>query len=176
MKKVILNLQQDRLVFLFIIIGIVLLIFPEAVAAVIPYILGFGLLIYAVVTIVISLKYPDSDAKLGDGIVKAVIGIVILFLDADSLSVIGVIWAVQSLFDAAEEIEEFRESKKFNIISFICIVLSIVFAVMLMMDPFEHFSVHVFILGLEIIVSVFIRRRRLIKRDESEKNKEASAS
>ena len=129
----------------------------------IPYIIGIGSLIYAVINIVVSIKYPESDAKLGDGIIRAVTGAVVLFMKADSIAILGVIWAVQSLHDVAEEIEEYRESKAFSIISCISMIISIILAVMLMIDPFEHFETHVRILGLEIISSVFIRRRRLIK-------------
>ena len=163
MKKIILNLQRDRLVFIFVIVGVVLIAFPEYIAGAVPYIIGIGLLIYAVTTIFVSLKYPDSDAKLGDGIIKAVTGAVVLFMKADSISILGVIWAVQTLHDVAEEIDEYRESKSFSIISCISMIISIILAVMLMMDPFEHFETHVRILGLEIIASVFIRRRRLMK-------------
>ena len=170
MKKIILNLQKDRVVFLFVIIGAVLIAFPENVAGAIPYIIGIGSLIYAVINIIVSCKYPKSDAKLGDGIIKAVTGTVILFLKSYAISILGVIWAVQSLHEVAEEIDEYRETKTFNIISCISMILSIILAVMLMMDPFEHFDTHVRILGLEIISSAFIRRRRLIKisRQEAE--------
>ena len=163
MKKIVLNLKQDREAFLFAVIGLLLIAFPDHVAFAIPYMLGIGSIVYACINIFISLKYPDSDAKLGDGIIKGVIGGVCLFLEAKSLSILGVIWAVQSLTEVAEEIEEFRTNKTFSPLSCISMVISIVLAVMLMMDPFEHFSVHVQVLGLEIIASVFIRSRRIRK-------------
>jgi hypothetical protein len=39
-------------------------------------------------------------------------------------------------------------------------IISVVLAAMLMMDPFEHFNMHVRVLGLEIISTVFIRRKK----------------
>ena len=168
MKNIIFNLQKDRVVFLFVIIGVILIAFPENVAGAIPHIIGIGSLLYAMTNIIVSLKYPETDAKLGDGIIKAVTGAVILFMKSDSIAILGVIWAVQSLHDVAEEIEEYRESKAFSIISCISMVISIILAVMLMMDPFEHFEMHVRILGLEIISSAFIRRKRLIQTSRQE--------
>ena len=170
MKKFIVNLQKDRVVFLFVIIGLILIIFPKNISTVIPYVLGISSILYAIANIIVSLRFPASDAKLGDGIIKAITGGVIIFLKADAISILGVIWAVQSLHDVAEEIEEYRESKEFSIVSCISMGISILLAVMLMIDPFEHFATHVRILGLEIISSAFIRRKRFVKMPEQTGN------
>ena len=129
-------------------------------AGAVPYILGIISLLYAAVNIIISLKYSDAETRLGDAVVKAVAGGIILFMKADSISILGVIWAMLSLQEVSKEIDECRETKKVSLISVISMLFSLVLAAMLMMNPFEHFTTHVRILGLEILSSAFIRRRR----------------
>ena len=160
MKELILNLKRDCLVYLFVVLGVILIAFPVQVAGAVPYILGVGSLLYAAVNIVISLKYPDAETRLGDGVIKAVVGVLALFMKAESISILGVIWAMQSLHEVSEEIDEYHKTKKITPISAISSIISLVLAAMLMMDPFEHFTTHVRILGLEMIASAFIRRRR----------------
>ena len=160
MKKLILQLKKDRQAYAFAVLGLILILFPKQVAGAVPYILGLGLILYALLNIVISIKYPDAETRLGDGIVKGVIGAVILTLKAESIGILGVIWAVQSLDEVAEEIDECRRTKTVSVISVIGMLVSLALAVMLMTDPSEHFSFHVRILGLEMISSVFIRRRK----------------
>ena len=160
MKKTILNLKKDRQVFVFVVVGLILIAFPKQVAGAVPYILGVSALAYAAVNIWISLKYQDAETSLGDAVVKGVIGLVLLFQKAESISILGVIWAVQSLHEVAEEIDEYRETKKFRLVGAVSTVFSMVLAAMLMMDPFEHFTTHVRILGLEIMASAFVRRRK----------------
>ena len=100
------------------------------------------------------------------------IGAVLLFLKGDSISIIGVVWAMLSLYESAQEIDEFREAKKVRVISIISIVISIGLAVLLMVNPFAHFYTHVRILGLEIIASAFIRGKnvRESKKEKPEEN------
>ena len=81
----------------------------------------------------------------------------------DSISVIGVIWAMQSMHEIAEEIDEIYKTKRVHLISLIGIIMTAVLAVLLMINPFEHITVHVRILGFEIIASIFVRRVRTKK-------------
>lgn len=104
--------------------------------------------------------FLDADTDLGDAIIKAVAGGVFLFMRSESISILGVIWAVLSLHEVAEEINEFRKTKKISFISGAGIVASLVLAVMLMMDPFGHFNTHVRILGIEILAFAFVRRKK----------------
>ena len=163
MKNLILNLKKDRQAFLFVILGLILIAVPAQISSAVPFLLGIPMVIYAILNVVISFRYREALPKLGNSILAGVLGLVILLQKADSLSTIGVIWAIFSLHESAEEINEFIETKHFNIVSCISIIISVVLAAMLMFDPFEHFETHIRILGLEIIASVFTRRKRLIE-------------
>ena len=112
MKKFILNLKSNALVYAFLVIGILFVMFPDQISEAVPYVLGILFLAYAAVMLVICLRKPDSKANLGDAITKAIVGAVLLFMKADSIAVIGIIWGVISLRDAAEEIDDMRKKKR----------------------------------------------------------------
>ena len=172
MKKIILALEDNRQIYAFVILGLILIIFPNAMGIAAPYILGAALLLYGIVNIVISVKYPESSVSLGDGVISVVAGGVFLAQRGNSVAILGVVWAMISLYEAAKEIDEYRKEKKINLIGIIVVIISIVLAVMLMVNPFVHFYTHVRILGLEIIAYVFVKviNDRKTKRDnEGEK-------
>ena len=160
MKKMILGLQKDGYVYVFVVLGIIMIIFPVYVGRAAPYLIGTGALVFGILNVVISLRYKDSSVSLGGGIVQIVAGVILLLQKAESIGILGVIWAMLSLIDVAHEIDEYRETKKISIVSAISIPAAIVLAAMLMMDPFAHFNTHVRILGLEIIAAALVRRSR----------------
>ena len=160
MKKVILGLKENRQVYLFIPLGILLTLFPHRFASIAPYVTGVALLAYAAVNLFVSVRYPDSGMDFGKSLVGVTLGTAILLQRSDSIATIGVIWAVRSLYEAAEELDELRETKKAPVVSLIGLSVSSVFALLLILNPFEHFATHIRILGLEILSSAFIRRRR----------------
>ena len=63
-----------------------------------------------------------------------------------------------SLYETAEEITESYIHKNYSVTGIISSVISIALAVLLLFNPFEHFSFHVRILGLEMIASVISNR------------------
>ncbi|MCR5452180.1 MAG: DUF308 domain-containing protein [Lachnospiraceae bacterium] len=151
--------KEDRQAYVFVIIGIILILFPDVLTAFAPYIIGIALIVYSVINIITSIKAPDSDARLGDAIIKGILGLIILFQREKSISAIGIIWAMESFYEVADEIDKYRKNKKFHIISLLSMIISTILAATLIMDPFEHFTVHVIVLGIEMIVSVFIHSR-----------------
>lgn len=168
MKELILNLKKDRLAFIFAILGIVLIAVPAKVVNVLPYVMGISMIVYSIANIIITIKFPDAETKLGNSILRGVLGVVILLQKSGSIATMGVIWAVLSLQEAAEEVNEVYKTKKFHAVSAVGVVISVVLAAMLMLDPFEHFTTHVRILGLEMLSSVFIRRFRLVRSKNEE--------
>ena len=161
MKKLIMGLQDNRQVFVFAVLGLLLILFPKEIGTAAPYILGILMVLYGCLNIILSLKYDDdASLSLGDGVVHIVIGGVLLFQKGDSIVLIGLVWAMISLYEAAREIDEFRKERKFTpvqIIRMIGMIISIALAVLLMINPFAHFYTHVRILGLEIIAASLVR-------------------
>lgn len=155
-------LKKDLQALVFVILGALLIIFPEELAGVIPYFLAYALIIYAVINIYVGLRYPDSDVSIGDAFLKIVLGFVILFLEDKSIGMIGILWALQSLYEVAGTIDEFISTRRFRPVKCAVAVFITILAVMLITDPFEHFSVHVIVLGLEIIAAALIGHKVLI--------------
>lgn len=157
MKNIIKGLQNKWIAFLFSIMGVLLIIFPDTFKDLTPCMLGIGLIVKGIIGVVTICRSKDqSKAKVGDIVVSFVLGAATLFHNANAIGAIGAIWAMSSLHDVAEEITEAFENKHFPVVGVIFSALSIFFAVLLLFDPFEHFSFHVVILGLEMVTSVFI--------------------
>ncbi len=151
--------KKDHQVYVFVIIGIVLILFPDVLTAFAPYIIGIALIVYSVVNVYTSINDPDSEVRLGDAIIKGILGIIILSQKEKSISTLGIIWAMESFYEVADEIDKYRKNRKFHLISLLSMIISTILAATLIMDPFEHFTVHVIVLGIEMIITVFIRSR-----------------
>lgn len=163
MKRFIKNLENYYIGILILIIGVLMLIFPEQIALVAPYFLGGGLIVRGIAVVFLAVRYKDASKGPGMAVLYCILGLVIMLLGSDAVGIIGVIWAVFSLEEVSTDIDEMWQNKRFPVIHIITAVISVVLAVMLIIDPFEHFTVHVMILGLEIIVSCSSRGVDLIR-------------
>ncbi len=151
--------KKDQQVYAFVIIGIILILFPDVLTELAPYIIGITLIVYSVINIFTYIGKPDSDIRLGDTIIKGILGFIILYREEKSITIIGIIWAMESFYEVAEEIDNYRKNKKFHLISLLSMIISIILATTLIINPFNHFTTHVIVLGIEMIVTVFIRSR-----------------
>ncbi len=158
-KRLLSKLKHNDQIYLFVIIGLVLIIFPSHIASYAPYIVGCALIVYSIIDTIMDLRYPDADISLGDSIVRGIIGVILLLETEQAIAIMGIIWAVFSLDDAAKEINDYYRTKQFRVIGALSIVLTIIFSAMLMLDPFGHLAFHIRILGLEMIAETFIKRR-----------------
>lgn len=157
MKKFIVGLKNDWIALLFAVIAILLIIFPMEFTAAIPYMLGLVLIVDGIAGIVMLCKKRSTRLTPGAVVIAIVLGAAILFHKADAVGPIGAIWAMVSLFKVAEEITQSVENKSFSAIQVIVSAGTVALAVMLLFDPFEHFAVHVRILGIEMLLYVLLR-------------------
>ena len=79
-------------------------------------------------------RYRDAGAKPGRAVLFLALGISILLNSSEAIGVIGAIWAMISLNEAAEEINEAAENKHFAPLQAVMTVISIALAVMLLFD------------------------------------------
>ena len=86
-----------------------------------------------------------------------------MYLKARSINIIGVMWAIFSLKEVSEEIDHMWAEKHVYIFCLLSSVVTVSLAVMLMMDPFDHFSTHIKVLGLMIISTTIAKTAGLIK-------------
>lgn len=160
MAKLLINmLKKDKQIYIFIPLGIVFILFAGKVSVYAPYIVGAALIVYAVINIFMAIRYPESEVNLGDAVIRGVVGVILLLETEQAIAILGIVWAVISLNDAAKEINDYHRTKKFRIIGAVGIVFTIIISALLMLDPFEHFAFHVRILGIEMIAETLIRRR-----------------
>ena len=168
MKKLIVGLDKDWLAFISGLIGVLLIIFPKNFVILIPWLLGITLLLHAVTSLVILLKYKDQKINAGSIVIYAVLGAVILIHNSEAIGVIGSVWAMISLKDVADEITQSYLEKHFSVFRLIASAVSVALAVMLLFNPFGHFELHVRVLGLEMLSSVFVRRHNIIQKTKAE--------
>ena len=112
------------------------------------------------------------DEAAGRTVLFLVLGAAILYHGDESIGMIGSIWAMLSLLEVAETIDEAAAEKHITALRCAAIIVSTALAVMLLFAPFEHFTTHVRILGAELMVSIFTRRRNLIREKRMEKAQE----
>lgn len=165
------NLKKDRQIFFFVLLGIVLILFPNSISAYAPYIVGVVLILYGIINIFMELRYPESEINLGGAVVRGVTGVILLMETEQAIAILGIVWAMMSLNDVAEEINDYWRTKNFRIVGAVSIVLTIVLSAMLMLDPFEHFAFHLRIVGIEMIAEVFIHRRNSMESIDESDNK-----
>ena len=175
MKRFIKNLENQYIGILLLIVGVLMLIFPEQIASVAPYILGGGLIVRGIAVVILAMRYRDTSKGPGMVVLYCVLGLVIMLHGGDSVGIIGVIWAVFSLAEVSTDINEMWKSKHYSAFHIITAVISIALAIMLIIDPFEHFATHVRILGLEIIASCFSRGLDLFRSEKKNNDTDRTA-
>lgn len=163
MKHFIRNLEKEYLVIVFLVVGILMVIFPETFAKGFPWVLGIAMILRGILVVLLAVYYKDPGHGPGKAILYWVLGLTILIRGSDATGIIGVMWAVFSLAEVSEEINEMWKEKHYSVIHLLGAVVTILLAVMLMVDPFRHFVTHVRILGLEILASCFARGFDMIK-------------
>ncbi len=165
MEKFILKLRNDRLVVLFAVIGLLLIAFPAQVTGVAPYLIGALLILHAALNLVLLRHRPELGDRLmmnavnpGRSFLFLVLGVAILVRRGDSIGPLGSIWAVLTLYEVHAEINEMVREKHFPILRVLLALVETALAIMLLLDPVEHFTFHVRILGIEMILYVVERR------------------
>lgn len=157
MKKWILELEEDWIVGIFAVLGLVLIIFPTPLTEAAHYIIGVGLLLRGAAGLFVILRYKTDEIKPGKLILYMALGAAVIYHQSDAVQLMGFVWAIMALDEVGEEINEMIEERRYPVWRILAAIVSAVLAVMLLFNPFHHFSVHVRVLGIEMLVSVFVR-------------------
>ena len=131
--------------------GVLLLLFPNHIVKLVPWVGGIGLIAAALLNLAVGIRDARPDFRPGRSVVYLALGVVLLMLKHESLGVIGVIWAMYTLYETAEEVNEAWHAGRIHPLRAIWLAASVVLAVLLMHDPFEHFVFHMRVLALELI-------------------------
>ena len=147
-----------------LIVGILMVLFPENLSHVFIWALGGAMILRGILVMILCLYYKEDEHGPGNVLLYVVMGLMIMYLKAESINIIGVMWAIFSLKEVSEEIDQMWKEKHVHIFCLLSSVVTVSLAIMLMMDPFDHFSTHVKVLGLMIISTTLAKTAGLIKK------------
>ncbi len=139
----------------YIITGILIIIFSKQIVEYLPYVVGSIMILVNIEAIVvdsIEKDYEHFGYKLG----IITLGILIMTACAHDFEAICIIWATISIVNGGRSLVkslfDIKKSKIINIIGFLLAILSIVLSIFLIINPLEHVTTHIILLGLEIIL------------------------
>ena len=164
MRDYILNLSNKNISIMILIVGILMVLFPENLSHVFIWALGGAMILRGILVMILCLYYKEGEHGPGKVLLYVVMGLMIMYLKAESINIIGVMWAIFSLKEVSEEIDQMWKEKHVHIFCLLSSVVTVSLAIMLMMDPFDHFSTHVKVLGLMIISTTLSKTAGLIKK------------
>ena len=144
---------------IFIILGVVLLIWPNTALDVVCRIVGAGLLVGGVAAVVMFLVSRDrnfvSVAALTAGVIIAVIGLWLFmnpkFLVALVPTIMGIIIMISGVVNLGETITIHREHGDGTLASFILAVLTIALGLLIFFNPFHTAALLVRVLAIVMI-------------------------
>lgn len=161
--KVLLKIKS----FVFPVIGIICIFWPEHITGALPYLLGGAM---AAVGLLMGISYfqdkqflEQSSEGLVYSIIMLIMGAAFIIKGKDALGAIGTTWAIIGIRKASKSLNQTIRQiymKKHFALSTAEFLIRILFAMILLFDPYEKFSTHVIILGLELIVTS-IRLKKL---------------
>lgn len=151
---------QTVICYLFPIIGVVCILIPGPVASVLPYLLGGAMVLAGIVkgtNYIQNKKFLGRNSyKLAHGLILLIMGTAFILQGTRSLGPMGTTWAIIGIRKASKSLERaIRQiyAKEHFIAPIMEFLLRIMLALFLLFDPFEKFSTHIAILGLELIVT-----------------------
>lgn len=151
---------QNVICYLFPIIGVVCILLPGYVTAVLPYLLGGAMVLAGMVRGVNDIRnkafLSRSSNGLAYGLILLIMGTAFIVQGANSLGPMGTTWAILGIRKASKSLgRAIRQihAKEHFFAPIMEFLLRITLALILLFDPFEKFSTHVAILGLELIVT-----------------------
>lgn len=151
---------QTVICYLFPIIGVVCILLPGYVTAVLPYLLGGAMVLAGIARGLNDIRNKEflgrSSYGLAHGLILLIMGAAFIVQGAKALGPMGTTWAIIGIRKASKSlgwaIRQIYAKENFfaPIMEFL---LRIILALILLFDPFEKFSTHVVILGLELIAT-----------------------
>lgn len=153
---------------LFAIIGLLCVIFPRQITAVLPYVLGIAMagagILYCLPHFRSREARVEHSSELASGCVLLVVGIVCIVHGEEFIGPMGIVWAIIGIRKAARSlshaIQEFGTNMAW-VTSFIEFLVRMTLSVLLLLYPMEKFVGHIVLLGLELIAVSIRPAKRL---------------
>ena len=154
------NLWQKIKTVLYIIAGLLVIIFHEFCLNNVPYVVGTVMLAYGLEDIIywIIKGFYKEESKFYEGLALVILSVIMIFLVRDNFTTCLVIWGVWSILREGKELNESIRcliEKKPGIINLIESIVIIILSTTLIIEPVVHHAhVHIFLLGIELLLEV----------------------
>ncbi len=139
---------------LYILTGIVIILFSNHITDYLPYVVGTIMILVNIEAIIVDiLEHDYGHTGYKAGII--VLGILIMTASSHDFEAICIIWATISIINGGRSLmKSALEIKKSWIyaVDFVVAILSIVLSIFLIIDPLEHVTTHIILLGIEIML------------------------
>jgi len=155
---------------IYIITGLLIIILSEKIVNYLPYVVGSIMILVNVEAIIVNIIEHDHE-NIGYKLGIIVLGILIITAASRDFEAICVIWATISIINGGRSLMRsiFNIKKSWiNILGLALAILSIVLSIFLILDPLEHVTTHIVLLGIEIILDGI--RIILVKYKEKNQN------
>lgn len=172
------KLVEKLRIIVFPILGVVLILCSGHVTRILPYLLGGAMALTAVLRGINDYKtrklVQDHSDELTSCIVLLIMGVAFILQGSNALGAIGTTWAMIGIGKASKSLKQaicrLYQRQHFAIPA-IEFLLRMTLALILLFHPFEKFSTHIIILGLELI-AVSIRLPQSLPFWNNSKDKE----
>ncbi|MGN0427308.1 MAG: DUF308 domain-containing protein [Agathobacter sp.] len=161
----------------FPILGVVFILLSDHVTRILPYLLGGAMVLTAILWGInafqnrnLALEHPEGFTS---GIVWMIMGVAFILQGSNALGAIGTTWAMIGIGKASKSLKQAIRrlcQKQHFAIPMIEFLLRMTLALLLLFHPFEKFSTHIIILGLELI-AVSIRLPQSLSFGNNSKDK-----
>ena len=140
--------------------GILFIFFAPYLTDYIEYLAGSVLIVFGIVMFAHAIKtkaYANPEThNTAFSLILLICGIIVFFKDQeDCLTLLGIAWGLYSIISSMDSLTELfyqmANKETFVLVAIDCVV-ALVLAILLLWDPVEAFTVHVRLLGIELII------------------------
>ncbi len=142
----------------FPILGVVFILFSDHVTRILPYLLGGAMVLASILWGINAFQNQnlvrEHSEELTYSIILIIMGVAFIVQGSNALGAIGTTWAMIGIGKASKSLKQvfYRLCQKQHFaIPMIEFLLRMTLALLLLFHPFEKFSTHIIILGLELI-------------------------
>ncbi|MBR6072396.1 MAG: hypothetical protein IKP77_06185 [Acholeplasmatales bacterium] len=173
-------LRINKMVF-YIPIGIIIIVMREHLINYLSLIVGIPMLIVSIEGLIYEIaihSYKTEHNRIGEEIIKIILSVLIIFAFDNNVEIISIIWGVIAILQAVKELSKAIYELTYGgnplfLLLLLQTIIQIIFAILLIIEPEEHVSLHLVLLGVEMelessrILFTFIYnyKRRRIKLD-----------
>ena len=145
---------------IFPLLGVGCIVFSAHVMAILPYLLGGGMVVAGLLMIFLSVEegdlYRSLTEEMAYGSTMVIVGIVFVLKGTDALAAVGTTWALIGTVKAAKSLHRTFQRIHYHehcLLSLLEFLVRLTLSLLLLFNPLDKIHGHVVLLGLELIFS-----------------------